>query len=147
MQVFEELEIEIPESIAVYMETDLFELEESTDPDALEKYLFYTPELIRQFGLINAELKRRKSIREYELESREAVILASISTGLSSHKYKNDHARLSAVRIDSEYREIKASLIDIEHSIANTTESLYKNKNLLQSLSNITQLRVSERRL
>jgi hypothetical protein len=147
LQTFHNIEVKIPESILRFTTADLFELETSTDPDALEKYLFYMPEVVRSYGVVVAELKRRKNIREFELEVRESAIMAELSSPMNSHRYKNEHSRLAAVRKDEEYQAIRNDMIEIESDIAVSQELMFKFKNLLSSLYNITQLRVSERKV
>jgi hypothetical protein len=155
-----EIKVELPDEVKFLFASDIFELEQ-VDDQKLQKYLFYVPEVMRIFGMVVAENKRRKRqveleifrIENIDLKQVESEVILEISRAIDSQRYRNEQMRTAKIVADPRYVGVieriiakKGALADIETEIDQHQEYVWKWKNLLQSLDNISKLRVSERR-
>lgn len=141
-----EITIELPAHIEGLLEASIFDLEDSVDPTALNKYLFYMPEVTRVYGLAIVQLKEDKRKLERQLELRQSEVLIDIANAVDSQKYKNEQMRTAKVVADEKYQSIKTELAQVESAIEENQEHVWKYKNLMNALDNIARLRVSENR-
>jgi meiotically up-regulated gene 157 (Mug157) protein len=104
------------------------------------------PEVIRIFGLASAEI--RKEIRELELSvirvTNEKLI--GLMDNPYAHQFKNEQMRTAYVETDLNLQKIKKDIIDKQYELDQITEEIRKYRNLMQSLDNISKLKISERR-
>jgi hypothetical protein len=154
-----DITIELPEELSSLLEKTIFDLDEIM-PDALNKYLFYMPEVMRIYGLAVAQLKHNKAEIELEVNSLEgklkrveADLMNRIMNGIDAHKYRNEQMRNAAVFSDPSYLNVideisgkKKEIIEYDYEISVNQDLVYKYRNMLSALDNIAKLRISERK-
>lgn len=142
------IEIVLPDNVKRFVDPNVsvFDIEDNVDPTLLAKYLFYMPEISRIFGVAIAQLKREKRTLERAKVRKESEIILDCTFGFESHKFKNEQARNAKVQADLGYQGLCKEVDDIEGQIDEMYESVWKYKNLLQSLDNISKLKISERK-
>jgi hypothetical protein len=138
--------LEFPAEIVSLLDQTVFDLENSVDPTMLNKYLFYMPEVIRVVDLAVAQLKSYKRDIELDLQRRESAILIDINNGIDSQRYKNEQMRTAKVMEDTEYIRLRKDLNEVEYEIDSNTTTVFKYRNLMQALDNISKLRISDKR-
>ena len=140
-----QINLEFPQEVQSLLEKTIFELD-AIDPDALNKYLFYMPEVIRIVGLVVAQLKNEHRELSRRLQIREAEILLETVNAIDGQKYKNEQLRTAKVMTDESYQGIRKEISETEYQIDKFSEEAWKWKNLNSNLDNISRLRVSERK-
>ena len=138
--------IELPSHLKELLDLDLFELEDSVDPHLLSKYLYYTPEITRVYGLIVADLKSKVREAERRLKLEEASILLEINDSFDSHKYKNEQLRTAKVTSSKPYQEVLTELNILQSDIDTYQEYIWKFRNLQNALEMIAKLRIAEQK-
>lgn len=138
---------QLPQEVSKVFNKSIFELDGTINDTQLEKYLFYVPELIRLYSIKVVELKHKRRILQYKLEKRKAELLNKLLNDIDSHKYRNEQYREAYVKSDPQYNEIVKELIKIENKYDKVIETIWSMKSFLSALSDITKLRISEKKL
>lgn len=150
------INIVLPKEVQQLVEGSVFDNAGLIADDVLTKFLFYNPEIIRIYGLALADLKKSKSTIEQEvkemtdsMDRKWASLVLKIDTGV----YRNEDLRNARkytsqdiTVIQDKIREKERELIELDYEIETTIQDYYKYKNMQDTLSNLTKLRVSERK-
>lgn len=151
----------LPIEVKDLLGKSIFTVDGLVNDDYLNKYLFYMPEVIRIFGVGIAQLKAKQrsieldlwKLENTELEKVKSRVLLTTLDSIDAQKYRNEQLRTARVVSDSEYQAIvsmieqkKRDLMIVEKEIDELKEEVWKYKNLMQALDNISKLRISERR-
>lgn len=139
-------QIDLPVEVRDLLDKTIFDLDEQVDPDYLNKYLFYMPEVIRLFGLAIAEVKREVREAEIELAGIRNDRLMELAVDTFAHQFKNEQMRTAYVESDLNFRKKEKEIVLKEYQMNKLIEEVRKYKNLMMSLDNISKLRISERR-
>lgn len=149
------INITLPQEVKDLTEKSLFDNDGLLRDDMLSKYLAYTPEVVRIFGLAIIDLKKTRRQLELKVKNAEreqARVKARIILKLDPGVYKNEELRSAKVLLDEEYIEVGSVIVELEEQVVDCSgdidelsEDYWKHKNMQKSLDSLTKLRLSER--
>jgi hypothetical protein len=149
--------VKLPKGVEDLLSKDPFTIDGLIDDQVLNRYLFYMPEVVKTYGLIIASLKQKKREAERNIWKIENIELAGVRSTIllraDTKEYRNEELRDALFMSKVEYTNVLNKYSDavkerdeIDGEIDTYQEEIWKFKNLMQSLDNISKLRVSERR-
>ena len=149
------IEIELPSEVQKLVEGSVFDTDGLIEDNALAKYLFYLPELIRIYGTALADLEAKKRLLEIEIDKDTFLRnkrWSSTLIKLDSITYKNEDMRSAKMFTNSEYSSDtenifnkQTELVELTNELEKLKQVYYKFKNMQTSLTDLTKLRVAER--
>lgn len=150
-------ELKLPKRVEALLEADVFTQDELIDDTMLYRLEFFLPQIIEAVGLVVAELKSQKRLKEILLWKLEKVMLderrAQVLIGADPKMYPNSDMREARVRTDEAFMETneriyttKVEASELQSKIDEWEEKGWRYRNLQNNLDNISKLRISERK-